>query len=256
MHYGIDGAPAEPDGQHPLAQIRIVGPGFFKLTGIPVTKGRTFHDSDVRRDARPAYIVNEALAQAHFRHEDPLAKALVVVEAPDPFRVPIVGVVANVRDVAIDQQAEPTIYSAGFARQSTLLVRVESEPLAFVDLVQQEIQSVDSHQPIGTVSTMDELVKNALSQRELLTSMMGVFSLVSILLSSLGIYGVVAYSVARMRSEIALRIALGADRLTIIMFLFLRGLRSVSVGILVGLIATWLVNYTISGLVYGESLRV
>jgi len=255
MHYGIDGAPARPMGEHPVAQIRIVAPGYFKLMGIPVTKGRTFLDSDARRGARPVYIVNEALARAHFRQEDPLTKSLVVVEAPTPFSVPIVGVVANVRDVAFDQQAEPTIYAAGFSRQSTLLVRVESQPLAFVDLVQREVQSVDRHQPLGLVSTMDELVKNALSQRELLTTGMGAFSFVALVLSSLGIFGVVAYSVAKRRSEIALRMALGADNWTILRRLVLRGMRPVVAGILVGLMLSWSLSDLLSGLLHGASLR-
>ena len=158
MRYGIDGSLAEPKDQHPVAQIRTVAPGYFRLMGIPLTEGRTFRDSDTRGDARPAYIVNEALAQARFHGEDPLTRELVVVEAPVPFRVPIVGVAANVRDVAIDKRAEPTIYSAGYSRQSALLVRTESEPLAFVDVIRREVQSVDAYQPLGFVSTMDDLV--------------------------------------------------------------------------------------------------
>ena len=256
MHYGIDGTPIEPKDRYPVAQIRIVAPGYFKLLRIPVTKGRFFADSDARRGARPVYIVNEALVQAHFRQEDPLAKLLEVVEAPVPFRVPIVGVVADVRDVAMDQQAAPTIYSVGFARQGTVLVRANSEPLALVDLIQREMQAVDEYQPLGSISKMDELVENSLSQRELLTGTMGAFSLIALILSSLGIYGVVAYSVAGRKSEIALRMALGADKWAILKLLVLRGMRPVTAGILIGVAATGSQSNALYGLLDNEFLPV
>ena len=109
--------------------------------------------------------------------------------------------------------------------------------------------------PLFSTTFNATLVVDALSQRALVTSTMGVFSVVTLVLAFLGIYGVVSYSVANRRTEVALRMALGADKCTICRSLVLRGMRPVVAGLLIGLIATWSLSDVISGLLYGESLR-
>ena len=252
MHFGVADAPPRQLAAYPIAQIRTVSLNYFELMSIPITKGRNFQKSDLAK-AQRGVIINETLARTQFPGQDPVGKGLLVVEAPKPFALPIVGVAANVKDLGLDREPEPEIYFLGFWYDEILLVHTAVDPASLTPAIRREVRSLDPYQPIGQVRTMRDIVDDSLSKRKLLANLMTMFSGLALALAGLGIYGVMSYSVAQRTSEIGLRMALGARARDIIGLLLRQGTMPVMIGLVIGLISAWSSKKVLSGLMYGVS---
>lgn len=246
----IEGAAPLAPGSYPYAQLRFVSPDYFRTMGIGLLKGRTFTESDVN-STTGFFVVNQAFAERYLASRDPLgARILIGVLSPNPSRIPIVGVVANARDLGIDTEPEPEIYLPGFGAHGVLLVRSSLDPESLAPVVRNAVLEVDSAQPIYHVQSIDGVLSDSVARQRMTATLLGAFALVTLVLAAIGSFGVLSYSVAQRTREIGLRMAIGAGRSDILMLILSQAARFTAIGIVAGLAAGFLGARLINGLLF------
>jgi predicted permease len=249
----VEGAAPLAPGAFPLAQIRYVSPEFFRTMGIGLQQGRIFQQRDIDSQSS-LFIVNEAFARRYLAGRNPLnAKIVIGVLSPQPEKVPIIGVVANARDLGIDTAAQPEIYLPGFGLHGVLLVRTLGDPQAILSVVRESVRAVDPNQPIYHVKTLETVLSDSLALRKMTATLLGIFTFVALTLAGIGIYGVLAYSVAQRTREIGVRMAVGARREDIVQMVLLQATKYATAGIVAGLLVSLAGARLINGLLFGTS---
>jgi putative ABC transport system permease protein len=256
MGFVTESDPHPAPGAIPDANYLVVAPGYFQAMGIPLRAGRAFSDRDTEESLR-VVIVNEELASQNWPGQDPLGKRIRTGDDPMPW-LTVVGVAGNVRTAGPDAPYEPELY-VPYTQPPLLLgprflvVRTSVAPLAMASSIRREILSLNADQPITDVRALDQVLDVTSEQRKFLTVLLGVFSALALILASIGIYGVLAYAVARRTHEIGIRMALGADRTTILTLVLAQGLRFAALGVAVGLVGALSLTHTLSSLLFAVS---
>jgi predicted permease len=249
IYFTITEHPPLPQGKGLVAIYRYSDPGYFAAMGIPVLRGHTFDDGQVLDRANEA-IISESFAQRFFPGEDPIGKHLLV---PDHKNVNIVvGVVGDTR-YAIGDQPRPMQYFPlflGNQNYGTLVVRAGRDVEQLALPVQRVIQSIDRGLPVSDILTMDQLLgKSTLDQRFDAALITG-FAVLSLLLATAGLFGVLSYIVTQRSSEIGIRIALGAQRGQVLGLMLADGLRPALVGLMLALAAGAAVTQSVKAMLY------
>jgi len=233
----IAGRPPAKPGEEPGATVRTVMPGYFRTVGIPLKRGRVFTAADNTPDSPYRFIVNQAFVEKYMAGEEPLGRQISVdMDDKNPFGA-IVGVVGNVKEGALDKEPELTVYYIHAHLPYTgmvFVVRASVDPLSLAGAVRRVIHGVDPAQPVAQVRTMEAVVRETFARQTFSALLLGGFSLVSLVLAAVGIYGVLAYSVTERTREIGVRVALGADPGRILALVLGSGMRVVLFGALVG----------------------
>jgi predicted permease len=249
--YTIEGRPAPPPGRQPSAGYQVVTPGYFSTMGIPLIAGRDFRASD-DQSAQPVVLVNHTLAQREWPGEDPIGRRIRT--GPDTPWMTVVGVVGDIRHGGPASAPRPEFYQPHTQRSfpfMAFVVRTAPEPSTLVNSIRSEITRLDAAQPISAVATMDEHLARSLSRPRFMSTLVGMFGVLALALSIVGIYGVVAYSVTQRTREIAIRMALGARSATVLGMILSRTLWLVAAGIAAGLAGAAAATRVLSGLLFG-----
>ena len=251
--FKIEGQPEPPPGQGPGADVRVVDAGYFQTMGIPLLRGRNFSDAELK-GPRKVILINDALARKYFPNEDPIGRRLDVAMFETPFWAEIVGVVGNVRYDSLIDESPPAVYYThpDLAYPfMTLVVRTDRDPVAIAPSIQREIRSIDPNQPLSDVRTMDQVMSEWVGRSRFNTLLLGLFAGLATLLSAVGIFGVMNYSVALRTHEIGLRLAIGAQPRQVLMLILKQGLVLTIVGVVLGLAAAFALTRLLSGLLFG-----
>ena len=241
--------PRPPMEKVPYAIDRWVDPGYFAAIGIPLLRGQTF-DENQRLDKTNEVIISESFARQYFPDEDPLGKHLLTLGRKTQ---KIVGVVGDTR-YEIEERPQPTMYFpfySGTEGRATLALRSVSDVTALALPVQRIVQQLDSELPVSDVLTMDQLIGKSTLDANFEATLLLAFALLSLLLASVGLFGVLSYVVAQRTPEIGIRLALGAQRGELLRLTLIDGLKPAMAGLVLGLAAAAAATRLISSLLYG-----
>jgi putative ABC transport system permease protein len=244
-------APAEiPD-----ANYLPVGPQYFNVLRIPLLKGRVFTEHDTQNALHVA-VVNEALARRQWPGQDPIGKRIRITWE-QALWLTVVGVTGNVRTQGPEADFLPEVYvpytqHPWLLTPQNLLIRTQAaNPLTVLPSVRQAIRELDRDQPIADVRTLEAVASQPLALRNFLTYLLGGFAFLALLLAAIGVYGVMAYSVAQRMREIGIRIALGASQRQVLRIVLGEGARLGVWGVLIGLIGSLAATRLLSSQLYG-----
>jgi len=201
-------------------------------------------------------IVNETFAHRFWPNQDALGKHVLVGRLTEPFEV--IGVSADIKNKGLAQDTQAQIYAA-FPQVAwgnmNLLIRTAMSPQSITSAVLAQISAVDPDQPVDKIQTVDELIDGSRAQPRFTLLLLGIFSATALALALIGIYGVLAYSVAQRRQEMGIRVALGAKRADIVLLIVRHGLLLATTGIAIGLIAALLLTRLMSSMLYKVGVR-
>jgi putative ABC transport system permease protein len=219
----------------------------------PLLSGREFTDRDTP-NAPAVAIINQTMARRHFHGEDPLGKRLLLVREKEALE--IVGVVGDVRRFEVDDVVEPEIYYAYMQRPrwaSYFVIRTDADATSIVGAVRSRMLAVDKDVPVLNVAAIDQLVSAALREPRFNTVLIGVFAGLALLLASVGLYAVIAYSVTQRTHEIGVRITVGAGQRDIFRLIVGQGMILALIGVAIGLAASMALTRAMSSLLFGVS---
>ncbi len=237
------------------SDIRVGTPEYFRTLGIPLLQGRNFTDHDSKNSA-PVAIVNEAFARATFPGQDPIGKYIVNF-GPGNEKLEIVGVVGNVRHLALETAPRAELYQplgqASWPRMFFAVRTLTSNPLTLVPAIQDAIWSVDKNVAPGTARSMEMLVARSLLKRKFTMTLLAIFAGLAVTLAAIGLYGVMSYSVSQRTREIGIRMALGAQRAQVLKLIVKQGMKLTAIGVLLGIGASLGLTRLIANLLFGVS---
>ncbi len=246
--YNLQGA---PPSSALSADLLPVGPGFFETMEIPLVAGRTFTRADFESSAKPQPIViNRAFARALFGNGNPLGRVLTEDQSQTS-DWQVIGMVGDTKYENIRKEIAPTAFTPYKYRLSTFELRTQGDPKALISLVRQAVGQVNPNFLMLEISSQSEAIDKTIYQERLVAALLVLFSLLGLALASIGLYGLVAYGVARRTHEIGVRMALGAQRHEILWLTAKLGFVLTGVGIVMGLAIAAGVTRYLQSLLYG-----
>lgn len=251
--FSIQGRPAKA-GEFQIANHETVSPGYFRMMKIPLLQGRLLRDQD-GAEAPGVVVISESMAQRYFPGEDPLGR--IIKRGQEDSALPwltIVGVVGDIKYDPYERKEPPPLYVSyhqvphGY---SYIAIRTEGEPTAFASAVRSRIASVDPEQPVFDVQTLERLISNQVLGLSYVAVMLSVLGIIALILASIGVYGVMAYSVTERTHEIGVRIALGAQQRDVLRLVLGRGVVLTSLGLAIGLPLSLALARLVASLFFG-----
>jgi putative ABC transport system permease protein len=263
------GQPFRVEGRDPVspaasgvANYQVISAGYFRTLGLAVLKGRGFTEDD-REGSTPVVIINHRLAEKFFPASDPIGKRLLISELVpgrhDPsgqVALEIVGVVNDVKNSRVNEPSSPEIYISYLQAPWTseyLLVRSRTETEPLVAALRNALRAIDPDLPLTSVSTMDERFSTSLAGGRVVVALMLIFALMALSMGSVGLYGVISYSVTQRTTEFALRLALGAPRREILRLVANGVLRLLLIGGALGMALALGVARLLGSMIFGVS---
>jgi len=250
----------EIDGRNSTRQLkdtisvssRAVTSDFFRLMGITLSEGRSFRPTDTTNSPAVA-IINETMANRYFPQENPIGKRLIFSAEPtNPCE--IIGIVRDIRSDSLSGPVEPEVYlsinqSTAFSKH--LLVRTVADPRGLISIIRSELRSIDPSVAIEEVKTMQEIRSESVAGKSFFTTLISAFSFIACMLTMVGIYGLMSYSVTRRTREIGIRMAVGAQRSHIASTVLGRGTKTIAAGAGIGIVGAYWLTHFLASLLFG-----
>jgi len=256
--FRIEGRPPLTTDKWPGGNYRTVSTDYFRAMNIPIVQGRAFTDRDTET-APLVMVVNQALAQRDFPNDNPIGKRINLGntnQQGQPVWFEIVGVAADVRSLELREPAAPEFYLSALQDSfgsMFVVIRSTVEPTTVAGTIRQAAAEVDKSAAVSDIKTMDHVVSAAVTQPRFNLFLLGLFSCIALALSAAGIYGVTAYSVAQRTHEFGIRMALGAQVGDVLRMIIRQGMLLISVGVAVGLAASFALTRLLRTLLFGVS---
>ncbi|MGC2752809.1 MAG: ABC transporter permease [Candidatus Acidiferrum sp.] len=252
----IDGRPPVPAGAESRVQTLSVMGDYFRVMQIPVRAGRGFTDMD--RQGQPLVaVVNETFVEKFFPHEDPLDARIDWGRSKSPHQwMTVIGVVQDVKYWGLDQPADPAVYAPfsqsdeAWRRWMTLAIRTPGPSNTLVDEVKQQVWSLDRQIPVSDIQSMNSLMAESLAQQRFNMLLLGIFAALALVLSAVGIYGLIAYAVSQRTHEIGVRVAVGAQQRDVLRLIVGDGAKLAFFGIAIGIVAAFALTRLMASLLF------
>jgi len=260
ISFQIDGRPV-PEKDEPSGDFFTTGVGYFRTMGIPILKGRDFDQND-RHGSTPVIIITDTFARQHFPNEDPIGKrihpGISSIEGEDSTMREIVGVVGDVRNRELNTEPRPAFYvpqtQIPFS-QMAMVVKTNNEPQSLISGVTKDVAGMDPDLPLFGVRTMEEYLSASVATPRFNTTLLSIFAAVALVLTVVGLYGVMSYSVAQRTNEIGIRIALGAQGRDVLMMIVKQGSKLILIGLAIGLLGAIAVTRLMESLLFGVTAK-
>jgi putative ABC transport system permease protein len=255
----ILGQPVRALNDLPQAAVRVVGPDYFRTLGITLRSGRTFSAREMN-EARHVVIVNQVFAERYLRGANALGRRAVIFmksfTESDIEPSEIIGIVGSVREIGLDAAPEPTVYwpyPELVMSRMTILVRATTDPLALIAAARREVRQMDAQLPVASVSTMERIVADSLARSRFTMLLLGLFGGAALVLATVGVYGVIAYSVAQRTHELGIRLAIGAQRRDLLRLMLAQGTRLTLLGVGLGIAGALALTRLLARFLFGIS---
>src|SRR5262245_27739317 len=235
----------------PVAYFRSVTPDYFRVMGIPLLKGREFSSADGEHAPMVA-VINETMAKQYWPGANPIGQRIKETNSRAVWRE-IVGVVGSVRHRARGEEPRPEMFvpwNQVPATNINLAVRTGAEPANFGTILRRAVGAIDANLPVFEIRTMEERLFESVAQPRFRRVLLGVFASLALVMAVVGLYAVMAVSVAQRAHELGIRVALGAQRSDVIGLVLRRGMKLVGVGIMIGLTSAWALTRVLTTLLY------
>ena len=252
--FQIEGKPVAKSDE-PRTAFRGIGLDYFQTMHIPLVAGRDFSARD-DRNARAVVIINQTLARKFFPNETPIGKHIKpgVSDDGDGKMREIVGVVGDVKHRTLWTPPDPESYvpyEQAALGQMYVIARTDRDPMSLLPALREQVKSLDSELPVYAPKTMEDYVAGSIAQRQFTSLLCGIFAAVGLVLAVVGLFGVMAYTVSQRTHELAVRIAVGAEKKDILRLILEQGMRMTLAGIAVGLIGTFGITRVLSNQLFG-----
>jgi len=242
------------DAEEAYATWRAIDPGYFETLGVRLLKGRFFSEQD-KADTPQVAIINEMTAQRYWPGENPIGKHITLWR-DETFSREIVGVVKNVKVGGMEDNPELEIY-VPFAQKPqpgmSVIVRVAGDPMGMIPALRRAVREVDKNFPVYEFRTMEQILSRGLARRQFITVLVTLFSVISVSLAAIGIFGVVSFSVTRMTREIGVRLTLGARARDVCGLVLRRELPPILIGTGIGLVISFFLTRLLRAMLYEVS---
>ena len=251
----VEGRPVPPPGREDKAGFQIVSPDYFAAMGIALRAGRDFDTGDTHTTP-PVILVNETFARQHWAGGAAVGRRVRFDRAPDAAWSTVVGVVADIRHRGPATRPRPEVYQS-YAQNSmpfmAVVVRTEGNPAGLVPAIRVALARLDPQLPMADVATMDQHLRRSMADTRFLSTLVSLFAALALGLATIGLYGVIAFLVARRRREIAIHVALGASRRTLARLVLGRTLHLTAAGLGLGLSCALLASRALSSVLFEVS---
>jgi len=240
-------------GMEPEVMFNTAMPNYFETIGIPLLQGRVFGNQD-QANTPPVLVINQTMARRYWPNQDPLGKQIKFTS--DGTTGTVIGVVGDAKQFGLEEEQRPQVYDV-YSQDpgifATVVIRTALEPLSLSESVRSAVWKVDPDQPMWKIRTVEFLVNRSTADRKFLMALMGIFASLALVLTILGLYGVISYLVNQRTQEIGIRMALGAQMRDIMRMVLRQGMVLVFTGVALGLAAAWVLTRLMTRLLYQVS---
>jgi predicted permease len=246
----------QPEAERAISRVSIAEPGYFQTLRIPVIRGREFLDTDTTK-SKAVVVINQAFANKFFPGEDPVGKRInpglgdgVVSDV----KREIIGIVGNVKAGQLTKDIVPEMYlpfAQSVITSPKLIIRTATDPVSLISAVRAQVAQLDKNLPLYEVRTMDDVFSRSAAQQRFQALLVSGFAVISLLLSAIGLYGLLSYLVAQRTLEIGVRMALGAPRQSVLAMVLRRGMALAAIGVAIGIVASVALTNFLKGMLFG-----